>query len=259
MIKSKHLFFVSFLLLAYACSAQQGGGTSEYDNRKFSFGFNLGNGYPLNGYGGASTSQLPMSRLTNQDTNRISGYAKPGIHYDIYASYEILNHVSIMLAVDGDKDYYDVNTLNLQYAAYFPPNTVSAFTGYEYFVSQYLAGPKLNLPISEYCSIECRVLAGFTTVDNPNLNFYNAKDTIGYSFPTGKGFGYNIGAGIKYIAAEGYIGLHLMICYGGAVIKYPNYTVYYSSGANIYNNTYNAPKKMILGILQVAVGISLEL
>lgn len=258
-MKSTFLLLLSFFVFAGFCRAQKSNDSTGYSVGRFSFGFNVGNGYPLRNYANTTTSKLPMSRLTGQDTNTISGYAKPGFHYEVYASYRVFKNISIMLAAGGDKDYYDINTLNIQYSAFFPPNAVSAYTGYEYYVTQFLVGPKLNFPLSRYCSVECKALAGLTTIQNPNLVFYNVKDTTVYSYPGVSAFGYNLGLGFKYVAAEGYIGLHFSVSYAGAVFKYPNYTVYYSAGAITYNNTYNSSKTMTLGILQVAVGISIEL
>lgn len=261
MLKKIFLLLIFSSQLAGICLAQDelenDGSMPNYDH-KFSFGFNLGRGFALGDYGNASGSALPLSNFNHQDTGRLNGYAKTGFHYEVFASFDFLSHIGIILQVSADKSSYDMNTLNFQYAGLYPSSNVSFYANSEYYVTQFLAGPKFKLPLSDYCSVELKLLAGYTTVSSPVLTFYEAKDTVSYSYPSGTGFGYKIEAGIKYVTGEGHVGLHFNCGYAGSLITYPNYTYYSSSAGKPVNITYNVPKTMSVGLLQVTFGISFE-
>ncbi len=237
----------------------------KYDNdeMRLSFGFSLGKSQPLLDYGSINQSKLPMGRIftTGQDTDKISGYAQLGFHYNVYVSYKIKGHLHIKIALNGDINSYDLNALSKQYDGLFPPATVSVYTPSEYYIMQYLIGPKYNLPVSKNCSIEFAAIAGLTTNNRPpSLTFNRLLDTVIYSYSAGKGFGYNLGVGFKYNLETGGdfgVGFHLNLSYAGSNIIYPNYSV--TTLTPLATTTYNVPKSMELGILQLTVGVSLAL
>jgi hypothetical protein len=235
----------------------------NYEDEKFALGLNFGRGQPLRDYGNTMPSKLPLSRLTGQDTNRISGYAQQGFHYNLFFTYKLKSHLHIMLALNGDIDSYDLNSLNSQRDVLFPPKTSSLFytKDPDYHIMQYLIGAKYNLPISDNCSIEFKALVGFTTSNYlPSLIYFGSKDTVIYSYSAGNGLGYNFGIGFRYNLdrddAFG-LGIHVNLSYAGSDIKYPKY--YATTFTPHATSTYNVPKVMRLGILQLTVGISLDL
>ncbi|MHB8259667.1 MAG: hypothetical protein ACYDCN_02120 [Bacteroidia bacterium] len=250
------LLLISVIQLANVLMAQ------KYDNdeMKFAFGFNIGKGQPMRDYGNITQAKLPMSRITGQDTNKISGYAQLGFHYNFYVTYKLMRHLNIMLALNGDINSYDLNALSLQYNSLFPPNITSVYTPTEYRIMQYLIGPKYNLPVSKNVSVEFKALVGITTNNYPpSLTFNRVKDTVIYYYSAGKGFGYNLGVGIKYNLETGGnfgVGFHLNLSYAGSEIKYPNYSV--TTLTPFATSTYDVPKSMALGILQLTVGVSFE-
>lgn len=262
-MRSRLLIILLVLFLENVCLAQYD--STNYEEKKFAFGWNIGNGYPKRDFFSADQSHLPMSKFTGQDTNKINGYALKGFHWDVFVTYKLYRHISIILEVNGDKNSYDFNTLNQQFTTLFPHDSVSVTTTDEYYVTQYLLGTKINLPISEHTSFEFKVLAGITTVSNPNITYSGPSLTQIYSYSDGSGFGYNIGAGVKYsIETEGDLGfaLHMNIGYAGSNIKYPGYGLAIfntSSGNYIGSSSYNISKTMALGILQVTIGATLEL
>ncbi len=259
----KGFILLSVLLLANICCAQQ----YDDDNKKFFIGFDFGSSYPKRDFGNAGISNLPLSRFTGQDTNKINGFALKGYHYDIYAIYRLIPHFNVILSVNGDKNNIDINTLNSEYTVSFPSNSANTLiSGDEFFVTQFLGGLQSSFHVSQSCSIELKALAGFTTGYYPGLSFLSAGQEINYTYPEGNGFGYNFGAGVKYsIEASGNIGLglHLNVSYAGSNISFSNYSVttYAISYPNnlISSYTYNVPKTMAIGIIQVAIGFSLEM
>ena len=104
-------------------------------------------------------------------------------------------------------------------------------------------------------------MAGLTTNNRPpGLTFNRLADTVIYSLSTGKGFGYNLGIGFKYNLETDDnfgVGFHLNVSYASSDIRYFNYSV--TTLTPFTTTTYNVPKTMELGILQLTVGVSLAL
>jgi len=246
-------------LLVNFCVAQE-----NSDNKKLSFGYDYGESFPKGTFSKNDQSKLPLSRFTKQDTSKLNGYALKGVHFDLYVTYKIIRHVSIMASVCGDQNAYAINTLNSQFIQFYPPNTVAVTTGDNYYVVQYLIGPDINIPIIHSFSIELKALAGITTANYPSLTYIGLSPDALYSFPKGNGFGYTIGTGLKYSVGKSKglaLALHLNVNYAIANITYPNYSITYYTPGNVYlsSSTYNAIKSMPLNILQVTFGIALEL
>lgn len=250
---------IVLLLFVNLCMAQDNDG-----KKKFSFGYSYGESFPESTLGKNDQSKLPLSKFSKQDTTQLNGYAKKGVHYDIYMTYRLIRDVSIMVSVYGDQNDYDITTLNTQFIQYYPPNTVAVTTGDNYYIMQYLIGPYITIPIAGDFSFEIKALGGLTSANYPSLTYIGLSEDALYSFPKASGFGYNIGGGIKYRAVKtGYLGLalHLNVNYAVANLNYPNYSITYFTPGNVYitSYTYNAAKSMPLNILQITFGISLEL
>jgi len=238
------------------------------NNKKLTFGFNYGYSYPVGSFLKTDPSKYPISRFTKQDTSQLGGYAKYGFHYEYYVTYKIMRHVSIMLSVNGSDLGYNITALNAQYIQFFPPNTLVITSGDSYDVVQYLAGPSFNLPLGKKFSIEVKALAGLTSTNYPTLSYTGGLESSVYSFSQGTGVGYNAGVGIKYIAADGLIGVHFNICYAGANINFSNYSItYYTPNSAIPANSaiflgstnYNVVKSLPIGMIQATFGITAEL
>src|SRR5580698_2942362 len=132
---------VLILFLDNLCVAQ-----TEYVDKKFSFGYNYGTSAAQGDFGANSNTKLPVSRNFKppKDTTQLNGYAKNGFHYDIYATYEFIPHISAMLSVSGDQYNFDIRTLSTEYGQFYSPNSYYVTTGDNYYAVQYLAGLYLN-------------------------------------------------------------------------------------------------------------------
>ena len=243
------------------------------NDKRFSFGVNDGYGIPLGTLRATDISKYPVSRVSNQDTSHLSGYGKYGFHYEYFVSYRILKHLSIVLSIGGNDLGFNISTLNSQFCYnLYPnnPNKGAVTTGDSYYTLQYLAGANYNFPLNKFFRIELRALGGQISTNYPDLSYiglFNESEI--YQFSQGKGFGYDIGAGIKAITAEGYIGVHLNINYIGSNVTFPSYSVAYFTPpdplnpaiSNQYINsaTFNSPKTMAISILQITLGVSAEL
>ncbi len=236
--------------------------------KRFSFGFNYGTAFPVGNFHMADQTKYPISLLNGKDTNHLGGYALSGFHYQYYFAYRVYKRLSIMLFLSGSDIGYNINAVNSQYIQFFPPNTAVVTSGDNYYILQYLIGPIYNLRLAKYFSIELKALGGLTSTNYPTLSYSGLPVSTLYSFPQGNGFGYNLGAGLKYTAAEGPIAVHLNVSYAGSVINYSSYSIaLYTpttnnpATSNIYisSATYTEPKSLSVSLLQVTMGLSVEL
>lgn len=261
------LFAVSVLLVSTGSTAQTIAGG---DDKKFSIGLNIGASIPMKQFGKADTTALPAPGVYSgkkQDTNSINGYARRGFYFDVDFSYRIFHHLSIMLSYDGNINSFDIATLNSQVNSqneglYISPVEVSG----NYYLGQYLIGPKYDIHVAGKFSLEFRALAGIVTANYPSVSFPN-NNSPGFtlevsttSFKPTSGFEYSLGMGFKYSIINGLMALHFNVNYAGANLIYPNYTITNTNGGwLISSNTYQVPKTMTLGLVQVTGGVSLEL
>ncbi len=240
--------------------------------KRFTFGINDGYGIPIGPFRKADISKYPNSRYNSGDTSHLGGYAKYGFHYEFYAALRLFHNFSIMASVGGSNLGYDITSLNSQFITYFKPNTVSVTLGDSYYVLQYMLGANYNIPTGKHFSLECRAMAGFANSNYPPLSYINigAQDESEiYTFPEGSGFAYCGGVGLKFITAEGHIGVHVNMTYSGSDIKFTSYSVaYYTqpnpSNPNLSNNyidsgTVNETKILSVNLLQFTFGITGEL
>jgi hypothetical protein len=245
------------------------------DRKRFSFGVMDGYGIPLGGLRSTDMSKYPISGFYGrQDTTHLAGCGQYGFHYEYYVAYRVYKRLSIMVSVGGNDIGYNAQTLNSQFTSLpiFKPNTVAVTVGDNYNVGQYLAGPNLDLKAGKKMRIELRAMCGAITTNYPSLSYIdmgaNQESEI-YTFSQSSGFAYDVGAGLKFITAEGYIGFHLNVNYVGSVITFPGYSVAYftppdpadpaKSNLFLYAQNFNYPKVLNVGLLQVTLGISGEL
>jgi hypothetical protein len=259
-----------FIMFALLTSYLAGSGTGQtfYVDKKISFGYNYGTCITKGDFGANNTTKLPMSRLTKNDTTKLNGYAQTGFHYDVYVTYEFIPHLSAMLAVYGDQCNFDINTLNGQFGRLngYTSSTYDVVTGDNYYVVQYLVGPYVNPRILGSLHFEVKLLVGLTTDNYPGISYIFSPNLptanyTNYTYPKGYGFGYNFGGGFNYGAVIGPIGLgaHLNIDYEGATVSYSYYNVTHYSPNSIAFQTLNNSKTMGINLIQITLGLSVEL
>jgi hypothetical protein len=282
----KHLILlaVSLSLFANICLAQGNADSTKpkpkekffleikrhkFDSAKrFSIGFNDGYSIPVGEFGKTDETKYPISHLNGHDTNHLGGYGQYGFHYEYYAAYRFMKYLSAMVSIGGSYLSYDIGSLNSQFIQYFAPNTVTVTGGDSYYIIQYLAGPKLNLRLGKGFSFEFKALTGVTSANYPSFTYLGFPSIEIYTFPQSNGFGYNVGGGLKYITAEGFIGIHLNVSYAGSDITFPNYSVAFYTPishnpalSNIYlgSSILDAPKTLDVSLFQVTLGFTAEL
>ncbi len=243
--------------------------TTKHEKR-LSFGTNEGYGIPIGNFKKSDGSIYPISHWAHAgDTTKLGGYGLYGFHYEYFAAYRVLPHISVMISVGGNDIGYNINSVNSQFIQYFPPNTDVVTSGDNYYVIQYLGGIKYNVPLGHYFHLEFNGLAGITSTNYPSLSYIGFPESMIYQFPQGSGFGYNVSAGLKYVMADGYIGVHLNVSYAGSMVSFSGYSVSFftpplpnaPASTAIYLRTANFdyPKNLDVRLLQITFGVTGEL
>ncbi len=283
LMKKLITFPIALLAIWFHCNAQLflGG-----EDKGFVVGYSNGVNFPMLDFGRENFSNLPLGKIGNGDTNRLNGYAvgiKTSFHYDFYAAWRFYHHWNVMLMYGEDVNTYDIQSLSAQYHKLNPQSQIYVTSGDNFNITQFIAGPYYCIPLSptrsnadngkhhsfhlnplrSNISFEAKVLAGIVSSNYPSVFFIGPGQTTLYSFSEGRGFGYFGSVGLMYYIVDG-IGIHLDVNYEGTNITYPNYSIlnYNNSNTmppNSYSaNTFDSPKVMDIGLLQIIGGVSLE-
>ena len=235
-------------------------------DKKLSFGVNVGYGIPGGDFSSTDASKQPVVEYPSTDTTHVSGYAKSGFHFNVYGDYMFASVIGGMISIGGNMNSYDVATLNSNVATAYTKagfnGTLPAFTvSGSYYVGQYLIGPYVSIPAGSKLRIEIKALVGLTSVNYPTLSysysFFGSPISETITVKSSSGFGYNFGAGIKYMVTD-MVGLHFNVCYAGCSASYPSYTATASDGTNSSSQTHNTAMAMSLSEIQVTVGASID-
>ena len=285
----KKISFITFTLLT-VCILYTGNNSAIAQDKKLSFGLNVGVGMPVGHYGKSDSSALPLSSSTANagkanDTTKYNGFARTGFHFNIYAQYMIVGPLGVKVILGGSFNSFDISTFNSVYGAIYNQNTGNVGTvsptftaSGGYYIGQYMIGPCLKLRVTDKIKIEGQILAGLLTGGYPiltqkiNSSFvfegtsYLETGTETYFTVSSNAFAYNINAGIEYMITD-MIGLHFNVGYTGSSLRFPTY-------ANVANvqlvgggydrsensgGVYNIPKTMSIGLIQITVGGSIDL
>src|ERR1700679_3049026 len=108
-MKKLILLAVPVLFFANLCLAQDGSDSTKSEKKhsfaitggygrvhkkdsvikRFSFGFNYGNSYPVSNFHMGDQTKYPISRLNGKDTNHLGGYGQSGFHFEYYFAYRV--------------------------------------------------------------------------------------------------------------------------------------------------------------------------
>jgi len=225
---------------------------------KLSFGLNVGVGIPGGDFSKNDGSALPLANTTTPDTTKYNGFAKTGFHFDVYGTYMFSSHVGAMLSLGGTMNSFDAATLQTVANSNGGSGAVVTSSG-NYFVGQYLVGPYVALPLgSNKLQLELKGLVGLVTANYPTIDYAQGLGTGTITVKSGSGFGYRFGAGLKYMVAD-MIGLHFDLGYTGSSITYSSSTQTQSFGSMSQSETDPVSKTMSLSLMQVTVGVSVDL
>jgi hypothetical protein len=229
---------------------------------KLTVGVSVGAALPMGAYGSTDTAGGKTAvalRGNSKDSTEANGYAKTGFHFDVTAGYLFSDNIGGMVYIGGNMNSFDISTLETQNKVTSPATASST----NYYVGQYLVGPYLSLGGSKL-KIDIRVLVGLVTCNTTTITYNNGASGAFAGSSTssgngGSGFGYQVGAGIKYNFTDK-MGLLVNVGYTGSSVAYTGYTQVSDFGNNsqTYTNT-TLKSTMALSILTTTVGIAFNL
>jgi opacity protein-like surface antigen len=225
-------------------------GAPKQGNKKFSLGVSFGVAVPMQDFGSTNVNNSFWD-FNSPDSVRLQGFAKPGFHFNITASYLITDNIGIMLMIGGSSNSFDVNTFSatIGYPVYVSSNS--------YYTSEYLIGPFVSLPLSQKFTAKISAMIGIASSSYPSIDIaLNDTLTAELDFNGGNGFAYNIGAGIEYNVNSN-LSILLNLSYTGVTINYPSWMETYSSpGYYPLQITHsNDETQMSIGLLKPTLGI----
>ncbi len=242
----KYIIIAATLIASYTGFAQ-GVNDIPIIGNKITIGIDGGLSIPSGDFGSTSTSGSTTGSSTT------SGFAKLGFCYDIYAGVKVFKLLGVMAQYGGNSHSYDASKLNTSSL------TFTSNGGYN--LSEYLIGPYVSVKLLKI-KIEGKALGGLVTSNYPTIsgssNVGGIATSVVSSFKTGNGFGYIIGAKLKYMMVGGMLGLGVGLNYLGSNINFKginSQTIV--NGSLVQSSTYDS--KMGVGLFQGTLGLSLDI
>jgi hypothetical protein len=185
--------------------------------KRFSLGVSFGPALPVKDF--ASTNiKGSIWDFNSPDSTTLRGFAETGFHFDISLSYLITPDFGLIFYYGGNSNSFDIGSFSSA-MGYLSTNPSGA-----YYTAEYLAGPFVNLQLSDKFSIKVNAMIGLVANTYPTLSV-NLNDTVSVerTINGGAGFGYSFSACLYYKATES-LSLMFNVSYMGSTIFYPGWT-----------------------------------
>ncbi|MGP8217417.1 MAG: hypothetical protein ACLQQ4_17755 [Bacteroidia bacterium] len=213
------------------------------------FGISIGAALPQSAYGAKAKN------TSNDSTVIPDGFANTGFHFDLTGGHMFSDNIGVMVMLGGNLNSYDVTTYESVYSISSP----ATFTSSSYFIGQFLVGPVLSF--GDKLKFNVRALIGYVmatgitqTETNGQSGALSTSETVTGNM--GGGFGYNIGAGIKY-GLSGNMGLLFNVDYLGSSVGYTGYKESWSPSIGNGSTTNTTLKQtMSLGMINISIGLA---
>ncbi|HXB11563.1 MAG TPA: hypothetical protein VNZ45_06235 [Bacteroidia bacterium] len=235
---------------------RQGSGN---DHKKFSFSFNPGYGIPLMDF--AKKAYLPI-----KDSLHAYGFANPGFHFEVCATYLFTEYVGVAADFGGTICPFDDNAYAAAYTSVYPtsflvPTNSSVSANGSNFIAQYLGGPYFYIPINDKFCFEIRILAGLISSTYPDItitsNVPNNYSSYFYKYAVGQGFGYGASVGGKYMIDPN-VGVVANVSYTGGTMTYAGLDYNYTTPSGfLYGGFSFSDRTMSVGIVSITAGLAL--
>lgn len=244
----------SLLFLHPPAGGQYRSGRDSYQQKKFSFSFNVGVGVPLQDF----------SKGGRPDSTHAVGYANLGFHFEVCMSYLIFKYVGVAATLDNT--LCPLNTG--EYAsAYNVPDSFSVSAQGNHYIACYLIGPYLNLPFNNRFNMEIKALGGIVSAIYPDItilpNDLNNPTMQEFKFAHAQNFGFMLSACGKYMVEQNFA-IMATVSYTSSEIVYPGGLFSISTPAILKSQiprTYTGfsftNMDMQLGLLSFTMGVAL--
>jgi len=237
------LFTISCGLYAAKPPVRRGG---HRDGGKLVIGVSAGAGIPMGAYGTADNVAV-------KDTSHTNGWAKTGFHFNVHIGYKFSDYIGGMAMIGGNMNGFNTTAYDSKNN---PLASNGATTATSHYIGSYLAGPFLNLPVSDNFAITIRALAGLMTAKYAELTGTEGSFSGVSKIASVSTFGYDAGAGVK-IGITDAMGFALNVDYLGGTPVFKSETVTVNTAIGSSTHTYAFTHAMSTGIVNASVGIVL--
>ncbi len=224
--------------------------TTTPDKGGFNLSISVGSASPYKSFSSTNVKNSFWD-FTSIDSVKLQGFAKPGVHFDITASYLFPDGLGIMFMLGSNTNIFDINTFTSTVGVPFTsPDGV-------FRTREYLIGPFISFNPRPKFTIEANAMLGLVAANYPLITISVGDTTQTIAFNPGRSFGYSFGGAVKY-SITSKIDLSINTSYTQANIAYPGWT-----------NTFTIPGyypyvishttdivKMPMGLLKINAGIT---
>jgi hypothetical protein len=188
--------------------------------------------------------------LHHNDSTKITGWAKPGIHFNANYRYIFTDHFGVMGQFGGNIHAYNSDAFLTAYQA----GSMVQITSTKHYIGSYLAGPVVSFPSQVY-TVQVHALAGLMTARYAKVtqtieshNSYFIRE-----FEKTKTFAYDAGAAIIF-DFRGPLGISIGVDYLGGKPVFTTYTIS-ANGTSAISSGHKI--SMTTGIVNFSAGLSL--
>lgn len=169
-------------------------------------------------------------------TNDKAGLANLGLVIDLTAGYIFHDNIGGIVMLRSQANPIDGQVFADALAKQLPSGITSTYSVKSWAIGSFLIGPFGSFKLSEKFDFQPKILVGATSISNPeiNVNFSN-NSWVKQASTNASGFGYLIGAGVKYNMGERWC-LSGNVDYTGASIDFKDVTTTTSAGTTQKSN-----------------------
>ncbi len=198
-----------------------------------------------------------LSDFAKTDLNdSTSGFAKTGVALNFTYAYRLSHNFGFQFMVDYSSNKLDTDKYADELMLANPTYSVQVESSQNWSSGGLFGGPFLRFPIGDYFSLDVRGLIGYYGSYSPKATIYassieNQGQKATYYRETSRayGFGYLLGAGVKYRVSNYYI--TLFADYVGSDLNFKN-----GSGWDWNDEPYKTTFSQKINYLSVAIGLA---
>jgi hypothetical protein len=199
---------------------------------------------------------FPLSDFAKSDINdSTSGFAKTGVALDFTYAYRVSHNFGIQFVVNYSGNKLDNQKYEQELHKANPDFAVQVESNQNWSSGGLFGGPYLRFPIGDF-SVDIRGLIGYYGSYSPQATIYatkidNASQKSTYTRQSSRdfGFGYLLGAGLKYRVSNYYV--TVFADYIGADLNFDN-----AVGLDWNQEPYTTSFSQKINYLSVSVGLA---
>ena len=156
---------------------------------------------------------FPLSDFAKTDlSDSTSGFAKTGVAFNFTYSYRFSHNFGMQFVANYCSNKLDNSTYANELMKVHPAYSVTVQSSQNWSTGGFFGGPYFRFPIGDVISFDVRGLLGLVVCNSPKATIYatkiddqNVKADYYRETSRASGFGYMMGAGVKYRLSHYYL------------------------------------------------------